>query len=1200
MLWTRIGAELARMRREKVRVLAPLFGVLAMGVGVLASVAVSASADSSDSTNPAVQLHLDTIEGSGVSPDGTTPSGPTPDSSPNNLSATASGTPVSDGRFQRALAIGYEGYDDNGVTVADATPLRPPTGVTVMSWVRSSVSPGANRLIVGKPVPDNQCGAMSYGLGTGSGGGVQFNITADHGDNNGGIEQSSTPETTSSSIWDGNWHAVAGSYDGSTMRLWVDGVLQQTTSVVNSPPLFYDTSDPGLTDLYAGQAKSSTGCDESPFRYNGQIDEVRVYPRALSDAEIRELQSSSATNPPELGADSTSTGVNCVPGSTTTGSPTTCTATVSDTATAPEAAPTGHVAFMSDSPGTFSGPGATCTLAPAAGTTSTCHVTYTPTAVGSGLHHISAGYTSDAADSSSTGSAAVGVTPPTAPPPTTTTTTTTTSTPPPPTTPRPLASFLGPTRIRLGTQFTLNAGATRGANTLIWSVNGQPQASCPAQTPNVTLALYRQSNVTLTAIGPGGTSSTSHIVTLNGNYGPPPRGNFTRATNITTCSGGYQALDITAHGGPPAGCTTTVNAGITAAVGCLTQISDPSQVPHGEADILNGMLSSYENDPNWRADAKWYCANIANCTRQLNVHAIFGNRLIPIILTAKLYISHQTVRINGIDFRPLGGAAIAYSPGFQRVVSSSAVVTVGGVPIKVGQINLDVSNNCGSCNPAEQPIASFDSRGLPGAGDFPFTGTADISFVQNGTDRHSEIHGHVELPPSLGGITVDGVLRADNTNGIQPKSFHGHLDGIGYEDVGLTDVDIYFQAPDNWAFYGNIGIGTAEIRLTPLPEEPFNGIVFHDGSLDHAGATLDLTDDPPEIAPGVDLEKISLSFATHPTALRGTITLGALAVADVAGNMVLAFPSPSTPPFRVAPTDLPGAPAALLRQSYPTGPAIGVGGTVNVNIPDIGQVPLGGGYLLYDAPGYIAAGGEMDAGIKDLLTITGRLDGQFNVVNRRFNLSGEVQGCVEDVCGDVDAAVSSEGAGLCFGDFGGGFKWTDFPNPHLYARVSVFGIGVGTACDITEFTEDHVFATGNRARGASAARTFVVKRGRPIPEVRLDGDTGRTERDRHRPRWPVADGERGGCSPRREPHRDPVGADASDHHRREAPGAWDLHDHAVAGSGRRAQLPRHGARAGCDARARDRQRDSARAALRRLPATRGADHLLRGRARNRA
>jgi hypothetical protein len=123
--------------------------MLCLGVGAAALVA-RAGADSS--SGPAVELHLDTIEGNGVSPDGTTPMGPTPDSSGNGLTATASGTIMPGGRFGNALYMGYQGYDDNSVTVAD-NPLLRPTQITVMAWINRLDSPGADRLIVGKPFP---------------------------------------------------------------------------------------------------------------------------------------------------------------------------------------------------------------------------------------------------------------------------------------------------------------------------------------------------------------------------------------------------------------------------------------------------------------------------------------------------------------------------------------------------------------------------------------------------------------------------------------------------------------------------------------------------------------------------------------------------------------------------------------------------------------------------------------------------------------------------------------------------------------------------------------------------------------------------------------------------------------------------------------------------------------------------------------
>ena len=281
--------------------------VLGLGVGT-GGIVATAGADSSSA--PAVQLHLDTLQNTTTSPDGTTLTGDTPDSSPNNLPATASGTIVPGGRFQNALDMGFS---DNGVTVPDNAVLRP-TQVTVMAWVRASVNPGANRLIVGKPVPDNQCGHTSYGLRTGASGGVQFEVTADHGDLNGGIEQTSTPEANAASIWNGQWHAIAGTYDGTTASLWVDGALAQSAPVGSQLPLFYDLEDPGFTDLYAGLAKSSTGCDESPFHYGGQIDEIRVYGRALSGTEIQYLQNPSATTPPDLPPPTTT-------GTTPTGAP---------------------------------------------------------------------------------------------------------------------------------------------------------------------------------------------------------------------------------------------------------------------------------------------------------------------------------------------------------------------------------------------------------------------------------------------------------------------------------------------------------------------------------------------------------------------------------------------------------------------------------------------------------------------------------------------------------------------------------------------------------------------------------------------------------------------------------------------------------------------------------------------------------------
>jgi Big-like domain-containing protein len=96
----------------------------------------------------------------------------------------------------------------------------------------------------------------------------------------------------------------------------------------------------------------------------------------------------------------------CAPGSVTATQSTTCTATVRDISGGP--APTGTVSFASAQQGTFSSP--LCSLT-ATGSTGSCTVSYTPTAVGSGTRLISGAYNGDsthAVDSASTSVAVTG------------------------------------------------------------------------------------------------------------------------------------------------------------------------------------------------------------------------------------------------------------------------------------------------------------------------------------------------------------------------------------------------------------------------------------------------------------------------------------------------------------------------------------------------------------------------------------------------------------------------------------------------------------------------------------------------------------------------------------------------------------------------------------------------------------------------
>ena len=79
--------------------------------------------------------------------------------------------------------------------------------------MRNSTSPGENRYILSKG--SDQCVRAAYGLYTSSNGGVAFYVS----DHDNFYRSPEAPAT----VWDGKWHNVAGTFDGTTVRLYVDG-----------------------------------------------------------------------------------------------------------------------------------------------------------------------------------------------------------------------------------------------------------------------------------------------------------------------------------------------------------------------------------------------------------------------------------------------------------------------------------------------------------------------------------------------------------------------------------------------------------------------------------------------------------------------------------------------------------------------------------------------------------------------------------------------------------------------------------------------------------------------------------------------------------------------------------------------------------------------------------------------------------------
>jgi len=87
---------------------------------------------------------------------------------------------------------------------------------------------------------------------------------------------------SNTSVNDGNWHMVTVTYNGSSIKTYIDGVLDKTDTIsitLTSPS----------TDFWFGREISA-----GQAVLNGYLDEVGLWSRALSSTEVTQLYNSGA------------------------------------------------------------------------------------------------------------------------------------------------------------------------------------------------------------------------------------------------------------------------------------------------------------------------------------------------------------------------------------------------------------------------------------------------------------------------------------------------------------------------------------------------------------------------------------------------------------------------------------------------------------------------------------------------------------------------------------------------------------------------------------------------------------------------------------------------------------------------------------------------------------------------------------------
>lgn len=163
--------------------------------------------------------------------------------------------------------LDFDGAGDYFHVPYDTT-LDVTANITVSAWVKMDGKTGSNQFVVSK-----YTGATTDKN--------QYSLFYHDASNTTAFEiHDSTYQTANGTIDinDGNWHHVAGTYNGETLTLYIDGAIDRTLSHSGS------ADSDGTGDIFVGR---QAGVNNRHF--NGTIDEVQVYNRTLTSEEVEWL-----------------------------------------------------------------------------------------------------------------------------------------------------------------------------------------------------------------------------------------------------------------------------------------------------------------------------------------------------------------------------------------------------------------------------------------------------------------------------------------------------------------------------------------------------------------------------------------------------------------------------------------------------------------------------------------------------------------------------------------------------------------------------------------------------------------------------------------------------------------------------------------------------------------------------------------------
>jgi hypothetical protein len=179
------------------------------------------------------------------------------DSSGNNLNGTIVGTPTYVSGVT-GMALSLDGVDDY-VDCGTAANFDITEQITLAAWVNTNDADN------GQHNPYITKGDQTYGLKHASNNSMEFFIY--EGDWH-------TIQSSVDDSFNGVWHHVAGTFDGTQLKLFIDGGLASTLDYTGSIAT-------GTYPVNLGRNSQNTD-----RLYEGALDEARIYNRALSEGEI--------------------------------------------------------------------------------------------------------------------------------------------------------------------------------------------------------------------------------------------------------------------------------------------------------------------------------------------------------------------------------------------------------------------------------------------------------------------------------------------------------------------------------------------------------------------------------------------------------------------------------------------------------------------------------------------------------------------------------------------------------------------------------------------------------------------------------------------------------------------------------------------------------------------------------------------------